>query len=542
MLVDVLAIFGIGTMLIMCFLVLYLPISPKLRKYIEGSTLFGTFVWILLYVFIKTGQEVFILGLAMSVLISSIFGALSGREVLKITRIPKFKLVEHEKKLFKKHVILLGAYSGLTNRLLSRMVLICDIKAIKEIFDESVKDHPILKGSWSMENRIKADAVLKNLGGISEKESELKLLRAFSSLNSGLIDLFGAVISLESVDEMVREIINEMKLGRKYEPRDEHEILLGLPEGVAKENKARTFAYILFKHVLEPLLGECKRATIQKLQRELEGQAKKEPAVARVKISGDGTLDLSRLYKHLSGMEIEDGMQETVVTFSTILNTCYPTIKDDIGAKRTYTITSNAFSGLLDKYGGFLLRHGIMNAIPEGVELPGDLLDAIFKNIKLPEEYRLKEGFIYFVRGEGAEKGYKFFTGLAKYARTLCLTGTNPREVRETYGLRGVSMVWLTFERYAKGKTIPPNKLDQLTTTIFGFVGKWKGVVFVDCLDSMVMANGFERVMSWLRDVKKIMTGNKSNLLVAIDPSSFSDRQLAIIEKRMKEIKVKSLA
>ncbi len=542
MLVDVLAIFGIGTMLIMCFLVRYLPISSKLRKYIEGSALFGTFVWILLYVFIKTGQEVFILGLAISTLISSIFGALAGREILKITHIPKFMLLGPEKKLFKKHMILLGTYSELTNRLLSRMVLICDIKAIKKIFDERVKDYPILKGSWSTENTIKADAVLKNLGGISEKESELKLIRAFSSLNSELIDLFGAVISPESVGEMVREVTNEMKLGRKYEPRDEHEILLGLPEGVAREDKARTSAYILFKHVLGPLLGECKRTTIQKLQRELEGRAKKEPAVARVKISGDGTLDLNRLYKHLSSMEIEDGMQETMLTFSTILNACYPTIKEDIGAKRTYTITSDAFSSLFQKYGDFLLQHGIMDVIPEGVELPGDLLDAIFKSIKLPDEYRLKEGLTYFVRGEGAEKGYKFFTGLAKYVRALCLTDTNPREVRKAYGLRGVSMIWLTFERYAKGKTIPPNKLDHLKTTIFEFVGKWKGVVFVDCIDSMVMANGFERVMSWLREVKKIMIKNKSNLLVTIDPSSFSDRQLAIIEKRMKEIKVKSLA
>lgn len=538
MLVDVLAIFGIGTMLIMCFLVRYLPISSKLRKYIASSALFGTFVWILLYIFLKTGQEVFILGLAISTLISSIFGALAGREVLKITRMPKFILSKTGKNFLKKHVILLETYSELTNRLLGRMVLICDVKAIKKIFDEHVKDHPILKGSWSMKNTIKTDAVLKNLGGISEKESDLKLLKAFSNLNSGFIDLFGAVISPESVSEMVREVINEMKLGRGYEPRDEHEILLGLPEDVTREDKARTSAYMLFKHVLGPLFGECKRATIQKLQRELKGRAKEEPAVARVKISGDGMLDLSGLYKHLSGMEIEDGMHETMLTFSTILNICYPTIKEDIGAERTYTITSDAFSGLLDKHGVFLLRHGIIDAIPEGVEVPRDVLDSIFKSIKLPEEYRLKEGLTYFVRGEGVEKGYKFFTGLTKYTRALCLTGTNPREVRGTYRLKGVPMVWVTFERYAKGRTIPPNKLDQLTTTISEFVGKGKGVVFVDCLDSMVMANGFERVMSWLRDVGKIMIKNKSNLLVTIDPSSFSDRQLASIERKMKEIKV----
>ncbi|MBA7678828.1 hypothetical protein ES703_87106 [subsurface metagenome] len=99
-------------------------------------------------------------------------------------------------------------------------------------------------------------------------------------------------------------------------------------------------------------------------------------------------------------------------------------------------------------------------------------------------------------------------------------------------------MVWLTFTRYAKEKTIPPNELDQLTLTISKFAGKWKGVVFVDCIDSMVMANGFKRVMSWLNGVKKIMTKSKSNLLVTIDPSSFSNRQLASIERGMKKIKI----
>ena len=158
-------------------------------------------------------------------------------------------------------------------------------------------------------------------------------------------------------------------------------------------------------------------------------------------------------------------------------------------------------------------------------------MDAILESIKLPEKYRLKRGIIYFIMGDGAEKGYKFFTGLTKYARTLYLTDTNPREVREIYGLEGVPIVWMTFERYAEGKTIPPNKLGELTATISKFFRKGKNVIFVDCIDSMVMANGFKQVMDWLKGVKKIMTKSKSNLLVTIDPSSFSDRQLTSIEK-----------
>jgi len=205
--------------------------------------------------------------------------------------------------------------------------------------------------------------------------------------------------------------------------------------------------------------------------------------------------------------------------------------------KKSKKTADGWFKGMLRKHGDFFSTYGIMDAIPEDVELPKDVLDAILKSI-LPNKYRLKGGIIYFIMGDGVEKSYKFFTGLTKYARTLCLTGTDPREVRKTYGLEGVSIVWVTFERYAKGETIPPNKLDELTATISEFFGKGKGVVFVDCIDSMVMANGFKRVMGWLKGVKKIMTKSKSNLLVTVDPNSFSNRQLADIEKEMEKIKV----
>jgi len=237
--------------------------------------------------------------------------------------------------------------------------------------------------------------------------------------------------------------------------------------------------------------------------------------------------------KTLEYIEEHDWATEARASYKDVFIDTYLTTR-----KKSRKTADRWFKGMLRKHSGFFSTYGIMGAIPEDVELPKDVLGAILKNLKLPKEYKLKKGLAYFVRVTKVEKGYKFFTGLAKYARTLCLTGTNPREVRETYGLEGVSIVWVAFERYAEGKTIPPNKLGELTATISKFFGKGKGVVFVDCIDSMVMANGFKRVMSWLKGVKKIMTKSKSNLLVTIDPSSFSNRQLASIEREMKQIKI----
>ena len=236
----------------------------------------------------------------------------------------------------------------------------------------------------------------------------------------------------------------------------------------------------------------------------------------------------------LEYLEEHDWAVETRAHYKSVFIDTYLTTR-----KKSIKAADEWFKRMLRKHSGFFSIYGIMDAIPEDVELPKGVLDAILKNIKLPREYSLKEGLTYFFRGEGAEKGYEFFTGLTKHAKTLCFTGTNPQEVRDIYGLEGVPIVWVTFEVYAGGKTIPPNKLDELTATISEFARKWKGVVFVDCIDSMVMASGFKQVMGWLKGVKKIMTKSKSNLLVTIDPSSFSNRQLASIGREMKEIKVK---
>jgi len=237
--------------------------------------------------------------------------------------------------------------------------------------------------------------------------------------------------------------------------------------------------------------------------------------------------------KVLEYLEAHDWATEARAYYKDVFINTYLTTR-----KKSRKIADDWFKEMVRKHSGFFSTYGIMDAIPEDVELPKDVLDVILKSIKSPRKYRLKGGIIYFIRENGVEKGYKFFTGLAKYSRTLCLTDTNPLELREIYGLKGVPIVRVTFERYTGGKTISPNKLGELTTTISRFFGKGKGAVFVDCIDSMVMANGFKLVMGWLKGVKKIMRKSKSNLLVTIDPNSFSNRQLAEIRKGTENIKV----
>ncbi len=386
MLVDVVAIFSIGLMSIVLLLLRYIPISHKLKKYIISSAFFAIVVWVLLYMFIKTGQDVFILGLAISTLISAIFGALSGREVLKMASMPKFMLGEPEKNLFKKHIILLETYAELTNRLLGRMVLMCDIRAIKKIFDECVKDNPILKGCFSKESTIKTDLVLKNLAETSEGESESKLLKAFSSLTSGLIDLYATVTSYDRAIEMAATVIREVgitrydgilgrvgvPLGKYDELLYERGLLLHLPGGIAIHGKAKTFAFLVFKDVLESLLKQCTPDTIERIRDRLRELTEKKPIIIGVKIADDGTVDISKLYGGIDGLPADKSVEEVISASSDALDVCFPIIQKDIGFNNFKKSTENAFYSKIfekmpkefDLLATFL---EITKAMPEGV-------------------------------------------------------------------------------------------------------------------------------------------------------------------------------
>ncbi len=254
-------------------------------------------------------------------------------------------------------MILLETYAEIINRLLSRMVFICDIKAIKNIFDKREEDQPILKGCWSNENTINTDAVLKNLGETSEGESESKLLNAFSSLTSGLIDLYGTVTSHDRATAMAATVINEVgikrhdgilgrvgvPLGKYNEILYERGILLHLPDGIALQGKAKTFAFMVFKDILEPLLRQCIPNTIDEIRDRFRELTKRKPIIMGVKIADNGTVNISKLYSDIEGLPAEKSVEEIISASSAALDVCFPIIQKDIGFNSLKKITENIF-------------------------------------------------------------------------------------------------------------------------------------------------------------------------------------------------------
>jgi len=181
---------------------------------------------------------------------------------------------------------------------------------------------------------------------------------------------------------------------------------------------------------------------------------------------------------------------------------------------------------MLHAHGGFLYQHGILDAMPEKIEIP-----AIFKE--------LQPGKVYLFKEEQPKEAYsKLKEALNWGFECLCVTKFQPQKVRERYGVEKASIFWLTFKESNTEKTINPRHLDELSKAISKFVNTTsRSAILLDCFREIIMVNGFERATSFLKGVKEICKENNSNLLISTDPKMFEEKQMETMEKEMEEVK-----
>lgn len=152
--------------------------------------------------------------------------------------------------------------------------------------------------------------------------------------------------------------------------------------------------------------------------------------------------------------------------------------------------------------------------------------------LKTKQRHELKEGSNYLIKQKG--KGPKIFRDLTMHGIPgLWLTTSHPRKIREEYGLARTPILYFTPERVRGEVTVHPNELNKAGDEVSLYLSRAfpRSVVFVDCLRELVFANEFEKAMDFLKETAGLCSRNNSNLIVQIDPTEFSKRQLAAIEK-----------
>ena len=477
------------------------------------------------YLYLKTGSD---LGFLLFMILfggGGLFGALCGRELIKITKVhtkPKYEVLisKKEKYLLRDYVLLYKIYGELTNSFIRVISPILSRKMIKNILDDVIAKMPhIFKGCKIAANEtIDFSPIRSNLDSIPEEKRFSVLVNAFTLVNGTLIKTHEATTSKSMSNRTFETVVKDTMEGYS-------DIFFGLgiplqmPSGILENEKAKSVACILFKDTLEPLLKLCSKNTVTVIKKYLQKLRGKQKIFNYLFPKPSKIVNLPKIYEWIDKIPSEQAMKGIVDSFSMLMKDCYSIIQMDISNK----IASQLFSQSMERFGISVHKQDVVDAIPV--------------DIKVPLVFKLAQGGAYLLKEEKPTKGYELLGNSISYGdRGLCITKLPPKKVRERYGLEKTPIIWITFEGVKYEKKINPMQLDKLLRAIFEFVTiPGKSVIFIDCFKEIGMVNGFEQVIKNLIEIKGLCKENSASLLLSINPIMFDEKQMQIIKKDFEE-------
>lgn len=121
-------------------------------------------------------------------------------------------------------------------------------------------------------------------------------------------------------------------------------------------------------------------------------------------------------------------------------------------------------------------------------------------------------------------------------AQGLCITMLSPEEVRQAYTLQTTPIFWISG---CGPESISPAGLEVIADIIKTFLRKSKSpVVLLDGIEYLVITNGFIPVLKFLRDIQEWVVLHDAIFLVPVNPKALEEKELALIERNMKELRV----
>ena len=425
-----------------------------------------------------------------------------------------------EMKWMRDNLHIIPLYTQLTNEIIAHLIpLEGGMEVAKRVLERCAASHEILRGCEISEEGLNTAVIFRDVENMSEKESYRKMFYTFSCLNSMLIDAYAAITSPERAMEVVKdgeEIIEHMRkvnLPVNNELIYRYRIFFGMPEGIAENGKSKTFLYILFKEALEPLLMKCTKSAIKEIS-----------AVARAKgieIESDGRVNLEAIFRRVHEIMPEDSVEYTKSILSAVMTDIYPLISGDIGAEHTKKRFSAVFKELFENHCGAILKYGVLENLPEDVEIP--------RWCSL-----LRRGQCYLICEEKPIASLKLFNMLAQYGfKGLLISRMHPSHVHAEYKMRAdVPLIWLT---HIRGENhIAPTNITQLSIAVKDFVERGvEGIIMIEGFEYLIDQNGFDVALRFLESIVDIVTVSKCRLIMPFDKLTVSEREFHRIAREM---------
>ncbi|MDD5529839.1 MAG: DUF835 domain-containing protein [bacterium] len=151
----------------------------------------------------------------------------------------------------------------------------------------------------------------------------------------------------------------------------------------------------------------------------------------------------------------------------------------------------------------------------------------------IPLIFNLEKGTVYFTKGENSNRAYKVFIDQVSHGIPgLCFSKFPAKKIREEYKILYTPIIHVTFKGREKD-TIGYKDIEFISSTILDFIEKTKtAVILVDCLNEIIMINGWEKTLCWLERLKEKCTN--SVLLFSINTELLDKKQRLYLKENLR--------
>lgn len=176
---------------------------------------------------------------------------------------------------------------------------------------------------------------------------------------------------------------------------------------------------------------------------------------------------------------------------------------------------------MLKRHGPYMKKFGITDLISSEIEIPDTII-----------EFEL--GKAYIIEEEKPDNVYnKLARAIMNGFEGIIITKLKPQRIQKEYTLSDVKIYQLTNKK--EENNISPKKLETIHRTISSYKNSSKRIaISFDCIDQLMYANGIDKIIKFLRKLKKTCEEKDIVLLISLNPSMFTLEQLGRIEEIFK--------
>jgi hypothetical protein len=153
--------------------------------------------------------------------------------------------------------------------------------------------------------------------------------------------------------------------------------------------------------------------------------------------------------------------------------------------------------------------------------------------------FSLVEGTSYLVKEPKFEKSLKLFlASLARNVNGLCITRTDPAQLKNSFNVNRVKVFWLTKPDDTKctENYVQPD-LSSLQMIIKEFMGRnSRGVIMIEGLNYIISNNNFNIVLRFIQAIRDDVAKMKCTLIIPLEPGTMEQREYKLLECELQVI------